>query len=167
MLHKLIISEVIVMSAKAKTIKMLLYDGSLSGVMNINDSAWDGGKMYSAPRQSIDSLISQSDCKKYGVYLLLSDQQVYIGQASDLERRTKQHLTDKEWWTQVILMTTKDDSFNASDIDYLEARLINIAETAGKLDSDNKKRGNPQKVDEFRQAELEQYLDEALFLLEL
>lgn len=155
------------MSAKAKTIKMLLYDGSLSGVMNINDSAWDGGKMYSAPRQSIDSLISQSDCKKYGVYLLLSDQQVYIGQASDLERRTKQHLTDKEWWTQVILMTTKDDSFNASDIDYLEARLINIAETAGKLDSDNKKRGNPQKVDEFRQAELEQYLDEALFLLEL
>ncbi|MCR5729932.1 MAG: GIY-YIG nuclease family protein, partial [Ruminococcus sp.] len=87
------------MSAKAKTIKMLLYDGSLSGVMNINDSAWDGGKMYSAPRESIDSLISQSDCKKYGVYLLLSDHQVYIGQASDLERRTKQHLTDKEWWT--------------------------------------------------------------------
>lgn len=155
------------MSTKAKTIKMLLYDGSLSGVMNINDSAWDGGKMYSAPRESIDNLISQSDCRKYGVYLLLSDQQVYIGQASDLERRTKQHLTDKGWWTQVILLTTKDDSFNASDIDYLEARLISIAESAGKLNSDNKKRGNPQKVDEFRQAELEQYLDEALFLLEL
>ena len=155
------------MSAKAKTIKMLLYDGSLSGVMNISDSAWDSGKMYSAPRESIDNLISQGDCKKYGVYLLLSDKQVYIGQASDLERRTKQHLTDKKWWTQVILMTTKDDSFNASDIDYLESRLINIAETTGKLDSENKKRGNPQKVDEFRQYELEQYLDEALFLLEL
>lgn len=64
-------------------------------------------------------------------------------------------------------MTTKDDSFNASDIDYLESRLINIAEKAGKLDRDNKKKGNPQKVDEFRQAELEQYLEEALFLLEL
>lgn len=38
---------------------------------------------------------------------------------------------------------------------------------AGKSDSENKKRGNPQKVDEFRQAELEQYLEEALFLLEL
>lgn len=124
-------------------------------------------KMYSAPRESINDLVSRADCKKYGVYLLLSDQQVYVGQASDLERRTKQHVTDKDWWTQVILMTTKDDSFNASDIDYLESRLINIAEKAGKLDRDNKKKGNPQKVDEFRQAELEQYLEEALFLLEL
>lgn len=146
---------------------MLLYDGTLNGVMNISDSAWESGKMYSAPRESINDLVSRADCKKYGVYLLLSDQQVYIGQASDLERRTKQHVADKDWWTQVVLMTTKDDSFNASDIDYLEARLIDIAEKAGKLNSDNKKRGNPQKVDEFRQAELEQYLEEALFLLEL
>lgn len=92
---------------------------------------------------------------------------MYVGQAIDLERRTKQHLADKDWWTQVVLMTTKDDSFNASDIDYLESRLIELAGTAATFDSDNKKRGNPQKVDEFRQAELEQYLEEALFLLEL
>lgn len=146
---------------------MLLYDGSLNGVTNISDSAWELGKMYSAPRESIGDLVSRADCKKYGVYLLLSDEYVYVGQAIDLERRTKQHLTDKDWWTQVVLMTTKDDSFNASDIDYLESRLIELAGKAATFDSDNKKRGNPQKVDEFRQAELEQYLDEALFLLEL
>ena len=155
------------MATKTKTIKMLLYDGALTGVMNISDSAWESGKMYSAPRDSINDLVSRADCKKYGVYLLLSENRVYVGQASDLERRTKQHLSDKDWWSQIILMTTKDDSFNASDIDYLEARLIEIAVEAGKSDNDNKKRGNPQKVDEFRQAELEQYLEEALFLLEL
>jgi len=155
------------MLAKTKTIKMLLYDGSLNGVTNISDSAWESGKMYSAPRESISSLVSRADCKKYGVYLLLSTNQVYIGQAIDLERRTKQHLADKDWWTQVVLMTTKDDSFTASDIDYLEAWLIDLAIQAGTSDSDNKKMGNRQKVDEFRQAELEQYLDEALFLLEL
>ena len=155
------------MGTKTKTIRMLLYDGTLDGVMNISDSAWESGKMYSAPLESINDLVSRADCKKYGVYLLLSADQVYVGQASDLERRTKQHLIDKDWWNKVILMTTKDDSFNASDIDYLEARLINLATQAGKLNSDNKKKGNPQKVDEFRQAELEQYLEEALFLLEL
>lgn len=155
------------MATKAKTIKMLLYDGSLSGVMNISNSAWDSGKMYSAPRESINDLVANADCKKYGVYLLLSEHQVYVGQASDLERRTRQHLTDKDWWNKVILMTTKDDSFNSSDIDYLEASLIDLAREAGKSDSDNKKKGNPRKVDEFRQAELEQYLDEALFILEL
>ena len=155
------------MAKKAKTIKMLLYDGSLSGVMMINDSAWGIGQMYSAPRGSINDLISQVDCKRYGVYLLLSDQQVYIGQASDLERRTRQHLTDKDWWDRVILLTTKDDNFTASDINYLESCLIDSAMKVGKLDSDNKKRGNPRKVDEFRQAELDQYLEEALFILEL
>ena len=146
---------------------MLLYDGTLNGVTNVSDSAWELGKMYSAPRESIKDLVSREDCKKYGVYLLLSEQQVYVGQAIDLERRTKQHLTDKDWWTQVIIMTTKDDSFTASDIDYLESRLIGLAGKAAMFDSDNKKKGNPQKVDEFRQAELEQYLDEAMFLLEL
>ncbi len=127
------------MITKTKTIKMLLYDGSLNGVTNISDSAWESGKMYSAPRGSIDNLVSRADCKKYGVYLLLSEQQVYVGQAIDLERRTKQHIADKSWWTQVILMTTKDDSFTASDIDYLETRLIELADKAGTLDSENKK----------------------------
>lgn len=155
------------MTTKSKTIKMLLYDGSLDGVTNISDSAWESGKMYSAPRESISDLISRADCRKYGVYLLLSERQVYVGQAVDLGRRTKQHLTDKDWWNQVVLMTTKDDSFNSSDIDYLESRLIFIAAQAGTSDSDNRTIGNRQKVDEFRQAELEQYLEEALFLLEL
>ena len=50
-------------------------------------------------------------------------------------------------------MTTKDDSFNASDIDYLESRLIDLAGKAGKSDSDNKKRGNPQKVDLYEPAQ--------------
>lgn len=155
------------MSTKTKTIKMLLYSGSINGVINISNSAWESGKMYAAPRDSIEDLVSRADCKKYGVYLLLSEQLVYVGQARDLERRTRQHLADKDWWSQVILMTTKDDSFNASDIDYLESRLIDLAVATGKSDTDNKKRGNPQKVDEFRQAELEQYLEEALFILEL
>lgn len=155
------------MNTKTKTIKMLLYSGSINGVINISNSAWESGKMYAAPRDSIEDLVSRADCKKYGVYLLLSEQLVYVGQARDLERRTRQHLADKDWWSQVILMTTKDDSFNASDIDYLESRLIDLATAAGKSDTDNKKRGNPQKVDEFRQAELEQYLEEAIFILEL
>ena len=155
------------MATKAKTIKMLLYDGTLNGVTNISDSAWAIGNMYSAPRESINALITKADCKKYGVYLLLSDKQVYVGQSSDLEKRTKQHLADKDWWDRVILMTTRDDSFNASDIDYLEACLIGLAAKAGTLDTENKKKGNPKKVDEFREAELDQYLEEALFLLEL
>lgn len=151
-------------SAKAKTIQLLLYDGTLSGVINIADSAWNPGEMYASPRESVNELVSLD---KYGVYLLLSDERVYVGQASDLERRIKQHLTGKDWWNRVVLLTTKDDSFTRTDIDYLESVLISKAEKAQSLDTDNKNKGNDPKVDKFRKVNLDQYLDEALFLMEL
>lgn len=151
-------------SAKAKTIQLLLYDGTLSGVINIADSAWNPGEMYASPRASVNELVSLD---KYGVYLLLSDERVYVGQASDLERRIKQHLAGKDWWERVVLLTTQDDSFTRTDIDYLESVLISKAEKAQSLDSDNKNKGNDPKIDKFRKVNLDQYLDEALFLMEL
>jgi len=151
-------------STKAKTIQLLLYDGTLNGVINIADSAWNPGEMYASPREAVNELVSLD---KYGVYLLLSDERVYVGQAQDLERRIKQHLTGKDWWERVVLLTTQDDSFTRTDIDYLESVLINKAEKAQSLDSDNKNKGNNPKVDKFRKVNLDQYLEEALFLMEL
>lgn len=153
--------------AKAKTINLLLNDGSLKGVISMEDSSWNKGELYSAPRESVDDLISTDACSRYGVYLLLSEDMVYVGQASDLSKRIKQHLIGKSWWERVVILTTSDDSLNRSDIDYIEANLISKASQIGRLDCDNKNMGNKQKVTKFRAVELEQYLVEALFLLEL
>lgn len=152
------------MNTKAKTVQLLLRDGSLNGVINIADSAWNPGEMYAAPREAVNDLVSLD---KYGVYLLLSNNRVYVGQAQDLERRIKQHLAGKDWWERVVLLTTQDDSFTRSDIDYLESVLIAKAYHEQNLDSDNKNKGNNPKVDKFRKVTLDQYLDEALFLMEL
>lgn len=152
---------------KAKTINLLLYDGTLDGVITIADSNWNAGELYSAPRESVKQLLDYDVCEKYGVYLLLSNEMVYIGQASNLKKRISQHLIAKDWWERVILLTTSDDSLNKSDIDYLESVLISKATECGKLDCDNKNIGNKQKVSKFRSVELNQYLEEALFLLEL
>lgn len=153
--------------AKAKTISLLLNDGTLKGVISMEDSSWNNGELYSAPRESVDDLILSDACSRYGVYLLLSEDMVYIGQASDLAKRIKQHLIGKSWWERVVILTTSDDSLNRSDIDYIEANLISKASEIGRLDCDNKNMGNKQKVTKFRAVELEQYLEEALFLLEL
>lgn len=154
-------------NAKAKTINLLLEDGTLNGVISIEDSSWNKGELYSAPREAIQELISSDARNKYGIYLLLSEDMVYIGQASDLSKRIRQHIVGKSWWERAIILTTSDDSLNRSDIDYIEASLIQKAERIGRLDCDNKNGGNRQKVNRFRQVELEQYLDEALFLLQL
>lgn len=153
--------------AKAKTINLLLNDGSLSGVISMEDSSWNKGELYSAPRESVDSLISTEACSRYGVYLLLSEDMVYIGQASDLSKRIRQHIIGKSWWERVVVLTTSDDSFNRADLDYIEASLIAKASSVGRLDCDNKNMGNKQKLSRFREVEIEQYLEEAMFLLEL
>ena len=153
--------------AKAKTINLLLNDGTLKGVISMEDSSWNKGELYSAPRESVDDLISTDACSRYGVYLLLSEDMVYVGQASDLSKRIKQHIIGKSWWERVVILTTSDDSLNRADLDYIEAFLIAKASNVGRLDCDNKNMGNKQKLSRFREVEMLQYLEEALFLLEL
>ena len=76
-------------------------------------------------------------------------------------------MVGKDWWESVVILTTKDDSLNHSDIDYLESVLIEKAQKINRLDCDNKNKGNNPKVDKFRKVYLGQYLDEALFLMQL
>lgn len=154
-------------SAKAKSINLLLYEGDLNGVISIEDTSWNSGELYSAPRESVADLIETGACNKYGVYLLLSQNMVYIGQSSDLAKRITQHTVGKDWWESVVILTTTNDSLNHADIDYLESVLIEKAFEVGKLDCENKKKGNPPKVDKFRKVYLGQYLEEALFLMQL
>lgn len=153
--------------AKAKTINLLLHEGDLSGVISMEDSSWNSGELYSAPRESVAELLETDACKKYGVYLLLSKDRVYVGQSSDLSKRINQHIVGKDWWESVVILTTQSDSLTHTDIDYLESVLIEKAKSIGKLDCDNKNKGNNPKVDKFREVFLGQYLDEALFLMQL
>ena len=78
-------------NAQAKTINLLLYEGHLGGVISIEDSSWNSGVLYSAPRASFSDLLQTDACKKYGVYLLLSKDRFYVGQSIDLAKRISQH----------------------------------------------------------------------------
>lgn len=153
------------MSKRAKVIKLLLEDGSLNGIVNIAEEEWIG-EFFSASRDNAKELMKNEACSRWGIYLLLSKTCVYIGQSKNLQQRIGQHLLGKDWWETVAILTTKDDTFNKSDIDYLENILIEKAKELNTLDVDNIKKGNPAKVDKFRSVTLDQYLEESLFLLE-
>lgn len=139
----------------------------MNGVLTIEDTMWNTGEMYSAPREAIEDLLALDACEKYGIYMLLSENMVYVGQAGDLSKRIKQHLVGKDWWERVILLTTKDDSFTHTDIDYIESQFIDLAKKNNKLDCDNRQKGNKAKVSRFDKVQLDQYIEEAIFLLEL
>lgn len=151
---------------EAKTIKLLLTNGSLSGLLMAELLKWDG-ILFSSPRSSYSLLSNEQESKYWGVYLLVSEDRVYIGQANDLLRRINEHDKTKKWWEKVVLLTTKDNSLNRSDIDYLENKLINIARLKGTLEMNNVQLGNLPKVSRYRETELKDFLEGALLLMEL
>lgn len=155
--------------AQARTIKLLLSNGSLSGLIRAQLSKWSGVMLVS-PRESYEMLSIQQEASYSGVYLLLSEDKVYVGQASDLLKRAKEHdhsMLRKEWWNRVLLLSTTDNRLNRNDTDYLENKLIERAKIAGSLEMDNKKGGNNYKINPFDEAELNDYIEGALLLIEL
>lgn len=152
--------------AEAKTIKLLLTNGSLSGLLMAELLKWEG-ILFSSPRESYHLLSNEPESNYWGVYLLVSEDKVYIGQANDLLRRIGEHDKTKDWWEKVVLLTTKDNSLNRSDIDYLENKLIGIAKSKGSLEMNNVQTGNTAKVSRYRATELLDFLEGGLLLLEL
>lgn len=152
--------------ATAKIIELLLEDGTLDGLLTVQDSNWNGTMLVS-PRDSISQLFQKEETKFWGVYLLLSDEGVYIGQASELQTRLKQHDKSKDFWVKCVLITTKDDSLNRGAIDYIEADLIERAKRVGRLHIENKQNGNKTNVSAFEKVRFDNYIENALLLLEL
>ncbi|SFW06290.1 GIY-YIG catalytic domain [Chlamydia abortus] len=56
--------------------------------------------MLVSPRDKVEDLLNlepyETLCSYWGIYLLVSENQVYIGQASELKARIKQHLYGKD-----------------------------------------------------------------------
>ena len=148
-----------------KAVSIILTDGTLNGVIAmqiVNGST----ELSAAPRESVSDLID-SVGSKYGVYLLLSDDKVYVGQASDLSRRIKNHTTGKDWWNRAVVITTSDDSLTHTDIDYMESKFIAKANKNNTLDCDNKTGGNATKVSNMQKIKLDQHIEESILLLEI
>lgn len=158
------------MQAKAKKITLYLENGTLDGLVNISETdGWDfGGELYSCPRDNVDALVNNPFINnKIGVYLLLSTDRVYVGQSIDLVSRITQHKLGKDWWERVILFTSKNNELNQSHITYLESKLIQKAIECSTVDSENKTFGNKTCLGIGDAKLLDQYLDEAFFVLEL
>lgn len=116
-----------------KSIRIYLKEGTVSGIklaelVNLTIQA------LSSPRNKISELNInfQSHINTQGVYFLIclddntGKPKVYIGEGENVWERLKNHAINKDFWTEVILFTSKDDNITKSHIKYLESRLIEI-----------------------------------------
>ena len=49
------------MGSRLKIMKLLLQDGTLEGLLTIEDSSWNNGTFLSCPRENIANLLSQDE----------------------------------------------------------------------------------------------------------
>lgn len=117
-----------------KSIRIYLKDGSVTGIKFaelVNQTI----QSLSCPRTKIAELNKNfgEEINTQGVYFLIGYEEetgkqiVYIGEAENVWERLKNHDSQKDFWNEVIIFTSKDDNLTKSHIKYLESRLIEIA----------------------------------------
>jgi Domain of unknown function (DUF4357) len=117
-----------------KTIRIYLADGTPSGVRHAELLNWSGQAIV-CPRSRLAELSDWAESQRPGVYILVGEDElgtlVYIGEAENVSVRIPVHLKTKDFWTRVVVFTSKDENLTKVHVKYLEARLFELA-TASK-----------------------------------
>lgn len=126
-----------------KSIRIYLKEGTVSGI-KLAEVVNHTIQALSCPRNKLPDLNKyfNKESNKPGIYFLFGDDgtnkvKVYIGEAENVWDRIKTHDLKKEFWSEVILFTSKDENLTKSHVKYLESRLINISSSANRYQIDN------------------------------
>lgn len=131
--------------------------------------------IYKIPRNSLKECKDIKELNYSGIYLLFGyddkkdKEAVYVGQADvrkngeALLARIQEHTrnSDEDYWNEVVAITTTDNSYGSTDINYLEHRFYELAIKANRYHVENKKDpsfGEPSLEDKDK---LEEYISDA------
>jgi uncharacterized protein DUF4357 len=120
-----------------KTIRIYLADASVSGIRHAEIVNWTG-QAISCPRTRFAELKEWPEVRRPGVYFLfgvdedLGREVVYIGEAEIVIDRLSSHISGKDFWSELVTFTSKDDNLTKGYVRYLEARLVQLASSAGR-----------------------------------
>lgn len=152
-----------------KTIKIFLIDGEPTGRMSAELSNWTG-KAYKIPRNKIKDSKDRPELSGTGVYFLFGEDDegnnvAYIGEAENVLSRLNSHLREKDFWTEVVVFTSKDDNLNKAHIKYLEHKLHQLAEKTGRYKINNNTIPTLPAISESDEAEMEEYMTNSKLLI--
>lgn len=166
------------MAKRGKNINMFLMDGEVTGKIKCALSNWTG-VIYKIPRLQLGDLKSRPDMKQSGIYFLFGrdddnhQDTVYIGQATTRKNgegvllRIQEHTRDNhsDYFNDVIVLTTQNDSFGPTEISYLENRFTQLANEANRVVVRNGNEPNSGNVTEEKQSELDEVIDNTKIII--
>lgn len=126
--------------------KLIIYmiEGNEVGPRTIEIGNWTGKAIYSA-RFSIDGVINREEFNRPGIYFLKSPsendvfiEKIYVGEAENIRKRLKQHLSDSgKDFTELIAFMSKDEHLTKAHIKYIESQVVNLAKEAKSAEIEN------------------------------
>lgn len=157
---------------------MFLMDGEVTGKIKCTLSNWTG-VIYKIPRIQLGDLKSRDEMKQSGIYFLFGrdeDKQkdvTYIGQATTRKNgegvllRIQEHTRDihADYFNDVIILTTQNNSFGPTEISYLENKFTQLAKEAGRYIVKNSNDPNPGNVTEEKESELDEIVENTLMII--
>ncbi|QHQ37435.1 DUF4357 domain-containing protein [Algicella marina] len=154
--------------ARGSSIELFFVDGQPDGMVTAEMFNWTG-HVLRAPRLQVKDALSRQQSNGSGIYILLDDlafpTQAYVGEAESISRRIRDHDSKKDWWTVAVICTTSADSLNKAHAKYLEARLLEIANTVKTVSLDNGNVPSRPGLNEAACANMEAFLDNLLMVL--
>ena len=154
-----------------KQVKLFLVDGNPGGLTTAEITNWTGS-VVSARRSDLAELLRREEAERTGVYLLLGedeeavgDTRCYIGEADVVATRMRSHVKDKSFWSTAVLINSKDTNLTKSHVRYLESRLIELAQQAGRVTLENGTAPPRPRLPEADVSDMEYFLGELHIVL--
>lgn len=166
------------MVLRGKTVQLFLMDKDVNARIKATVPGWTG-VVYKIPRTALDACKDRDHLKQSGIYMLFGENdengkpEAYVGQASvrqddeGLLKRISEHKSkpEEEYWTEAIAITTTDDTFGPTELNYLENRFHGIVTTANRCTIKNDRKPAKGNISEEKESELEDFVDNILIIM--
>ena len=158
------------MTSFGSSIRIFLTDGTVTGIKMaelVNKTI----QSISCPRRRVSELSQLQESQKPGVYFLFGqdeetgDNKVYIGETENVYARLQNHVSNKEFWNEVIFFVSKDENLTKAHIRFLESRLVQIARSTKRYIVENGNEPQASPLPRADQAAMEEFLTYIKLLL--
>lgn len=152
------------------SVRIFIPTGEPEGLRVIEKSNWTGQGLF-FPRAIYSAVSTREELQRTGVYILWGPseagplERAYVGESDSLQQRLKSHQRDKDFWTHAVAFTSKDQNLNKAHVQYLESRLVQLADEAKRCELDNGNVPSPPSLSEPDKADAELFLADMLLCL--
>jgi hypothetical protein len=158
---------------RGRTLRIFLADGVPSGVLTAEILNWTG-KVVVAPRARLPDLVGRPEAARTGVYVLTGPDPedplrslIYIGEGDCVRDRLLAHNGDeqKDFFTRVCFVVSKDENLTKTHARYLESRLIALTKAAKRAKLTNGTAPSFDLLPESDRADMEFFIEQINLIL--